>query len=98
MFMPNTRVQLRPALIGGLSAGVLWAAIGKMFTAFVVDRRAHRHLRGLRDRRRDAVWMYICWLILLLGAQLSFYIQNPQYLRLGRSECGLNCQLRSASR
>src|SRR3569833_3336929 len=36
MFVPNTRVQWRPALIGALAGGFLWAAVGKMFTAFVV--------------------------------------------------------------
>jgi membrane protein len=39
-------------------------------------------------------WIYISWLILLLGAQLAFYIQNPQYLRPGRGEIKLNASLR----
>jgi membrane protein len=29
------------------------------------------------------LWTYFGWLILLAGAQLSFYVQNPAYLRLG---------------
>src|SRR4029077_3086531 len=29
------------------------------------------------------LWTYFGWLILLAGAQLSFYVQNPSYLRLG---------------
>jgi membrane protein len=40
------------------------------------------------------IWLHISWLILLLGAQLSFYVQNPQYLRPGRSEIQLNASLR----
>jgi membrane protein len=32
------------------------------------------------------VWTYFGWTILLLGAQLSFYIQNPAYLRSGIRE------------
>src|ERR1700747_2399396 len=36
MMIPNTRVQWRAALTGALAGGILWAAIGKMFTAFVV--------------------------------------------------------------
>ena len=34
------------------------------------------------------------WLIRLLGAQLAFYVQNPQYLRPGRGEIQLNASLR----
>ena len=40
------------------------------------------------------IWVYISWLILLLGAQLAFYIQHPQYLRPGRGEIQLNASLR----
>ena len=36
MMIPNTRVQWRAALTGAVVGGVLWAAVGKMFTAFVV--------------------------------------------------------------
>jgi membrane protein len=31
------------------------------------------------------LWTYFGWLILLAGAQLAFYLQNPNYLRLGHS-------------
>jgi membrane protein len=40
------------------------------------------------------IWLYISWLVLLLGAQLAFYIQHPQYLRPGRGEIQLNASLR----
>ena len=36
MMVPNTRVQWRAALTGAVVGGVLWAAVGKIFTAFVV--------------------------------------------------------------
>ena len=29
------------------------------------------------------IWVYLSWLILLIGAQLAFYLQYPQYLRHG---------------
>ena len=32
------------------------------------------------------LWTYFGWLILLVGAQLSFYVQNPNYLRMGLTE------------
>jgi membrane protein len=36
------------------------------------------------------VWTYFGWLILLAGAQLSFYVQNPVYLRLGLQQLRLS--------
>lgn len=91
MFIPNTRVQLVPALIGGLAAGLLWAAVGKMFTALVVfSTRLTIVYAGFAVIVAALLWTYFGWLILLAGAQLSFYVQNPGYLRLGLEELKLS--------
>jgi membrane protein len=92
MFVPNTRVQWRPALIGALAGGFLWAAVGKMFTAFVVHAtRLTIVYAGFAFIVVALLWTYLGWLILLAGAQLSFYIQNPTYLRVGLQELRLSC-------
>ena len=84
MMIPNTRVQWRAALIGAVVGGVLWAAVGKMFTAFVVySTRLTIVYAGFAFVVAALLWTYFGWLILLAGAQLSFYVQNPAYLRLG---------------
>lgn len=94
-FMPNTRVMLRAALIGGLFAGVVWAATGMIFTSFVVESARNIIIyAGFAIVIVALIWLHVSWLILLLGAQLSFYIQNPQYLRPGRGEINLNASLR----
>jgi membrane protein len=91
MLIPNTRVHWRPALIGALVGGVLWAAVGKMFTAFVVySTRLQLVYAGFAFIVAALLWTYFGWLILLAGAQLSFYIQNPMYLRLGLRELQLS--------
>jgi membrane protein len=38
--------------------------------------------------------VYISWFILLIGAQLSFYVQNPRYLRAGQRQMRLTSRLR----
>ena len=84
---PNTRVHWWPALVGGLAAGIAWATTGKLFTAFVVySARLTIVYAGLAIIVAALVWTYLGWLILLLGAQLSFYVQNPSYLRIGLRE------------
>lgn len=84
MMIPNTRVQWRAALIGALAGGILWAAVGKMFTAFVVySTRLTVVYAGFAFVVAALLWTYFGWVILLAGAQLSFYVQNPAYLRLG---------------
>jgi membrane protein len=91
MLIPNTRVQWRPALIGALVAGVLWATVGKIFTEFVVySIRLQIIYAGFAFIVAALLWTYFGWLILLAGAQLSFYIQNPNYLRFGLFELRLS--------
>ncbi len=91
LFVPNTRVRWRPALIGALVAGVAWAAVGRGFTAFVVhSTRLTIVYAGFALIVAALLWTYLGWLILLAGAQLSFYIQNPTYLRLGLQELRLS--------
>ena len=91
MMVPNTRVQWRAALIGALVGGVLWAAVGKMFTAFVVySTRQTIVYAGFAFVVAALLWTYFGWLILLAGAQLSFYVQNPAYLRLGLQQLRLS--------
>jgi membrane protein len=31
------------------------------------------------------IWLYLNWMILLLGSQIAFYFQKPKYLRIGRT-------------
>jgi membrane protein len=91
MFVPNTKVKWKPALVGGLTAGVLWAAVGKVFTALVVySSRLTIVYAGFAIIVTALIWTYFGWLILLIGAQLSFYVQHRNYLRLGLTELRLS--------
>jgi len=91
MFVPNTKVKWKPALIGGASAGILWAIVGKLFTALVVySTRISVVYAGFALIVVTLLWTYFGWLILLIGAQLSFYVQNRHYLRLGLVELRLS--------
>ena len=92
MVVPNTHVRFGPALAGGISAGILWAAIGRFFTLFVLySSRLTVVYAGFAIIIATLVWTYFNWLILLIGAQVSFYAQNPSYLRVGLHEPRLSC-------
>lgn len=85
--IPNTRVRLRPALIGGITAGIMWAAVGRYFSEFVLySARLTLVYAGFAIMIAALLWTYFGWTILLLGARLSFYAQNPGYLREGLRE------------
>jgi membrane protein len=95
VYMPNTRVRLLPALIGAVVAGLLWATIGAVFTRTVVySARTLAIYAGFAVALLFLLWIYLNWLILLLGAQLSFYLQHPEHLRAGHDEVPVTGALR----
>jgi membrane protein len=84
-FIPNTRVEFRAALTGGVTAGIIWALVGKVFTAFILySSQMVAVYTGFAIVLTTLIWVYLSWLILLIGAQLAFYLQFPQYLRHGQ--------------
>jgi membrane protein len=84
-FIPNTHVQFRAALIGGIAAGIIWALVGKVFTAVIqYSTQMVAVYTGFAIVLTTLIWVYLSWLILLIGAQLAFYVQFPQYLRHGQ--------------
>jgi membrane protein len=94
-FIPNCRVHFRAAAIGGFVGGALWAATGIIFTSFVAGSTQTVVIYASFAIAIVAlIWLYVSWLVLMLGAQLAFYVQNPQYLRPGRGEIRLNSSLR----
>jgi len=94
-YMPNTRVETRATLVGSLFAGVLWAAVGALFARVVVySTRTLAIYAGFAVVPIFLLWIYVSWLVLLLGAQLTFYVQHPEHLRSGHSDIPMTGALR----
>ncbi len=94
-YMPNTRVRIGPAAVGAVSAGVLWGAVGALFARFVVyATQVAAIYAGFAVVLLFLVWLHLSWLILLVGAQLSFYVQHPEHLRSGHEDVPMTGALR----
>jgi membrane protein len=94
-FIPNTQVRVKAAAIAGVVAGCLWVAAGRIFASFVAgSSRTTVIYAGFAIVIVALFWLYLSWLILLIGAQLAFYIQHPNYLRLGHEVIDLDASQR----
>ena len=95
LFMPNTRVQFSSAVVGGIAGGFMWATVGAIFTNFILyASRTLQIYAGFAVAITTLIWLYLNWLILLIGAQLAFYHQRPAFLRTGRQEPRLSNAMR----
>jgi membrane protein len=91
IFIPNTKVKIVPALYGALVAGVLWETAGRIFASVVVSSSSYVAIySAFAALIFFLIWLYVGWLILLIGANISFYIQNPDYVISPRRELNLS--------
>lgn len=91
IFVPNTRVRLGPALIGGVVAGLLWQSAGWVFASMVAGSGNYAAIySSFAVVILLLIWIYVAWLILLVGASVAFYVQHPEYLRLRGRELRLS--------
>ncbi len=95
VFVPNTRVRLRSALVGALVAGILWQTIGWGFASFVVTSTNYTAIySGFAILVVFMIWLYLAWIILLVGTSIAFYHQHPEHLAARRRDVRLSARLR----
>ena len=86
--LPFTTVNLSSALVGGMTAGLLWQVAGMAFASFVVGTGRYSAIySGFAVLILFLIWLYVGWLIVLAGAQVAYYHQHPSayLLYLGRT-------------
>lgn len=95
LFIPNTRVELGPALGAGVVGGALWQTAGWAFAAFVATSTRYSAIySSFAVLILFMIWLYVAWLVLLIGASVGFYLQRPEYLVVTAGEPQLSNRLR----
>jgi membrane protein len=87
--MPNVKVHLRSALIGALTAAVLWE-LSKWGFRFYVERAVgYSALYGsLGLVPLFLIWIYVTWLVILFGLEVSYIAQTVDDFRFLRARSG----------
>jgi membrane protein len=80
VFIPNTRVKLQSAIIGGLVGAILWATVGWGFAVFVASStRYYAIYSSFAILLLFLLWLHIGWVIVLLGAQVAYAHQHLRF-------------------
>ncbi len=82
IFMTNTRVRFAAALVGGIFGGTLWLLVQWIYVEFQVGVTRYNAIYGtMAALPIFMVWIYVSWLCVLLGLELSYTWQNLRSLR-----------------
>ncbi len=93
VFIPNTRVHARSAFVGGLVAGLLWHVLGWGFASFVASAPKYEAIYStFATLILFLIWLYLGWLIMLIGGSISFYHQHPEYIATPRGQLRLSAR------
>lgn len=79
--LPNTKVKARPAIWGAAVAAIVWVIAKNLFGYCVIELNLYSSVYGVLALIPITVlWIYITWLIVLFGLQLTFTTQHLQSL------------------
>jgi membrane protein len=79
--MPNTKVNFKPAIWGAAVAALVWMAARSIFGYCITELGLYRTVYGVMALiPMTVVWIYITWLTVLFGLQLTFTTQHLKSL------------------
>ena len=82
-FVPNTRVHLSSAFIGGVFAGTIWQIAQWGYVYFQIGVGRYNAIYGaLSLLPIFMVWLFTSWLIELFGVEVAYAHQNRATLRM----------------
>lgn len=95
VFVPNTQVRLGPGLISGLVGAVMWLIWQRLYIDLQIGVSKYNAIYGTFASVPIFLgWLYTSWIIILLGAEVAFSVQNSETQRLERTSSVASTQTR----
>jgi membrane protein len=75
-FLPNTRVKASAALAGGAFGGLLWLIVQTAYLKLQIGVADYNAIYGsFATVPLFLLWLQLCWIIFLAGAEMAFAVQ-----------------------
>jgi membrane protein len=93
-FIPNTRVQFKSAFYGGVVTTVAWKGMAWVFQNFITEYSANAVIyAAFFALILLMLFIYLGWLMLLIGSTVAYYHQNPAKTYSGRTPLRLSLRM-----
>lgn len=77
VFMPNQKINLKAGFIAGVVTGVLYQLVQWTYLTLQIGASSYNAIYGsFAALPLFIIWLQMGWIVVLLGCEISFYIQN----------------------
>ncbi len=88
VFMPNSKVDIKSGFIAGVVAGTIYQLVQWGYIHFQIGAAKYGAIYGsFAALPLFLIWLQVSWLVVLLGAEISFAIQNEETYEF-EPDCG----------
>jgi len=82
IFMPNHKINYRAGIVAGMVTGVSYHLLQWAYLSLQIGVSSYNAIYGsFAALPLFVVWLQSCWMIVLFGCELAFFIQNYQTYR-----------------
>lgn len=98
MLIPNIKVKFTSALYGAFISGVIWVILGRVFASFASGSSNFTAIySGFAIMILFMIWLYLGWLVLLTGVNITYYHQHTERLTWDKERFQLTPKIREAA-
>lgn len=82
IFMPNQKITIKAGLIAGAITGILFQIVQWVYLALQLGASSYNAIYGsFAALPLFLIWLQVIWVVVLLGCEISFFIQNYEQYR-----------------
>ena len=86
IIMPNTKVKLKPVIIAGIIAGIIFQLWQYFYVGFQIGVTRYNAIYGsFAALPLLLIYLYYTWIIFLMGANIAYAVENLKHIEIERS-------------